>query len=215
MMLRCRPGTFCRCYTGLLLLLFVSVSIATEDVHAQKNTANKYAIQLPDEWNKKAKLLSKIIYIIDTHIPELDTKELCLSCNADYKVAFKISAPKVRQVYFNQYGTTAYTVLYQFFAYMDVSEESGRIIHRLVLSDTSEVHGYKAYRANWFAGPDLSYSLDHLRNRQATDDRSPIALPPVQGSAYNERMRAAMAPDTEKLWKAVEKIIMTFKFSDE
>jgi hypothetical protein len=200
-------------------------------VNAQTNPVinNKYAIQLPDAWKGKTKLLIKITAFIQSKIPELKDKQECLNCNADYLVKFYVSEPTIKNIS-HKTGSSEFVTLYHFTSFMDVYNKDKILIKRIVFTDNDDAMYYTTTVAGIV--PIAQNSINQIKTANAISARmnqpnynptnSTYDLARIDalrqayttnfdGNKYIKENRGKFIPSSRILWNEVENILLNIK----
>lgn len=195
---------------------------------AQANPQNRYLINLPETWKGKPKLLLKLTEIIDTHVWELVGKEEVLEGTANYEVQFFVSPAIAKYMYYHPGTNLEFSTAYSFEAYMDVLEK-GKLLHRLILNDTSVTHT-KRYKFNSrnIDLPPVQNSIEYIKQNIQTPisagitdfkitnlgyqlQNIPGITAPFDGDQFIRRNRGALTPTEKDLWDKVAGVLLGFK----
>lgn len=200
------------------LILFFLMIVISPGLSSQTTASNKFSIVLPEEWKPKPKFLIKLTRIIKSHVPQLENKDECFGCNADYTVRFNITNPRIYNVYYNK-PTHDYTVLFSFGAYMDVLNNQNNLVHRVVLSDTNFVqsqkkksHRYNSYYEPAIPPPPAPIDLDKNKNTLGGVKLTPIRQYYDPAILYDKN---EIAITEEDLWQIAESLIRNYKAEQE
>ncbi len=79
----------------VFVCLIVSSSTNAQVFRQQKLQFDAYKLELPNEWKGRGRFTSIITDILDTLIPELKNKKVCVDCNAAYKVKLVVNNPSI------------------------------------------------------------------------------------------------------------------------
>ena len=211
------------------LLLCIVMFALFGHINAQTVVKDKYFIQLPDAWKNQPKFLYKLTGVIESTIPQLRGKELCLDCDAPYKVKFYVTQPLVDYVFYKRTTRDEFTSICYFFSFMDVWDSTGKIVHRLILNDSTIAQTftfsfYTKRNDNVQQSIGMIKASSSLANRRSgnTFYNNPMYFQEAQSRLaqpfnwqhFANANRAALTPTPDALWLKVKELIMDYKIPE-
>ena len=105
----------------------------SSNLFAQKrfNPERKYAIVLPDRWKNSPKLLLKITSLVSAFVPELEDKQECLDCGANYWIKFYVSSLQIDDISYRPNQQEFFTY-YRFLGFLDVYNQGAGAIQDIM-----------------------------------------------------------------------------------
>lgn len=175
---------------AMLLCLFL-----LSELSAQKrfNAERKYAIVLPERWKNSPKLLLKITSLVSAFVPELEDKQECLDCGANYWIKFYISSLQIDDISYRPNQNEFFT-FYRFLGFLDVYNIDGYLLRRLFINSKKDSYGV------------ASRPLDLARSREEKNL-------PFDSEAYIRQNTYKLIPTENQLWDQLEEVIKDLKIN--
>lgn len=167
----------------------------SSNLFAQKrfNPERKYAIVLPDRWKNSPKLLLKITSLVSAFVPELEDKQECLDCGANYWIKFYVSSLQIDDISYRPNQQEFFTY-YRFLGFLDVYNIDGYLLRRLFINTKKDSYGV------------ASRPLDLARSREEKNV-------PFDSEAYIRQNTYKLIPNENQLWDQLEEVIKDLKIN--
>lgn len=193
----------------LLCLLLSQMILFISSVYSQDLNEEKYLVQIPESWKNKPKLLIKVVDLLESNVGELKNKKETFVGKSKYRAAIFLTAPVIENITPIP-NTDMVSVKFRFCSYFNIYNNKDKIIHRLIVVDSSELQSKTVNDPKYYS---TQYLSDYIRPR---NDEILKPLPTIDEARLLTIKQAQFKElKREQLWDIVMRRIMKTKLDGD